>query len=209
MLTQKIFQMAQHGAEGILWLLLVLSILSIGMILERWLTLRGVRARSKRIGGRIREMLQSNNLEEVEELAKDRDSLEGRALSYGLRYAKENGPGGLNEIFNTYFLLERGPLEKSLGFLATIGANAPFIGLVGTVLGIMKAFNDLAGSAATDNHAVMAGIAQALVSTAIGLLVAIPAVMAYNYFQKQVKLSLQSLESVRELCMAYAKRRGA
>lgn len=208
MLTEKIFTVAQHGAEAILWLLLFLSIISIGMILERWIALRSIQSASKRIRSRIREALQSNSLADVEDMGKDRDSLEAKALAYGLRHAKENGANGLEEIFNTYVLLERGQLEKYLSFLATIGSNAPFIGLLGTVLGIMKAFNDLAGSQAADNRVVMAGIAEALVSTAIGLLVAIPAVMAYNYFQRQVKASLQSIESVRELCLAYAKKRG-
>ncbi len=147
-------------------------------------------------------------MNDVEDLAKDKESLEGRALSYGLRHAKENGANGLEEIFNTFVLLEKPALEKNLSFLATIAANSPFIGLLGTVLGIMKAFNDLAMTQAADNKVVMAGIAEALVSTAIGLLVAIPATMAFNYFQKQVKGILQSLESVRELCLAYAKRKG-
>ncbi|MCM2280405.1 MAG: MotA/TolQ/ExbB proton channel family protein, partial [Bdellovibrionaceae bacterium] len=106
-------------------------------------------------------------------------------------------------------LLERPQLERSLNFLATVGSNAPFIGLLGTVLGIMKAFRDLAANAsATGNEAVMLGIAEALVATAVGLIVAIPAVIAYNYFQRQVKITLQSLETVRDLCLAYAKQKG-
>ena len=83
-------------------------------------------------------------------------------------------------------------------------------GLLGTVLGIMKAFRDLRKTSkppATKRS--MLGIAEALVSTAVGLVVAIPAVIAYNAFQKQVRQSLQSLESVRELCLAYAMKRRA
>ena len=208
MLTEKIFTIAQHGAEFILWVMLLLSVLSLGMIFERYLALRTVRRAAEKINSRIRDALQSYTLNDVEDLAKDKESLEGRALSYGLRHAKENGANGLEEIFNTFVLLEKPALEKNLSFLATIAANSPFIGLLGTVLGIMKAFNDLAMTQAADNKVVMAGIAEALVSTAIGLLVAIPATMAFNYFQKQVKGILQSLESVRELCLAYAKRKG-
>jgi biopolymer transport protein TolQ len=206
MLTERIFTVAQHGAEFLLYVMLLLSVVSLGIILERFLALRTVRAAAGKISLRIRETLQSNSLQDVEEMAKDRDSLEGRALAYGVRHVKDNGANGLEEIFNTFVLLERPALEKNLSFLATIAANAPFIGLLGTVLGIMKAFNDLAVTANADNKVVMAGIAEALVATAIGLLVAIPATMAFNYFQKQVKLTLQSLESVRELCLAYAKR---
>lgn len=209
MLTEKLFMIAQGGAEIILWFLLILSVLSIAMILERFITLRSVRNRSERIKVRMREALASNSLEDLEELAKDRDSLEGRALAYGLRHARENGTNGLAEIFNSYALLERSSLERSLNLLATIGSNAPFVGLLGTVLGIMKAFRDLSQNlASAGNSAVMLGIAEALVATAVGLLVAIPAVVAYNYFQKQVRQALQSLESVRELCIAYASRKG-
>lgn len=207
MLTQKIFVIAQSGAEAVLWLLLVLSILSIGMILERFFSLGKIKSQSRKASERIKEALQSYNLKEIEEISKDRDSLEGRALSYGLRHMKESGPEGLEEIFNTFALLEKPALERYLNFLATVGSNAPFIGLLGTVLGIMKAFNDLSVAEAGNNQAVMSGIAEALVATAVGLLVAIPAVIAYNYFQKQVKQLLGSIESARELCLAYAKRK--
>lgn len=209
MLTERLFNIAQGGAEAILWILLILSVVSIGIIFERWLSLRQIVTRSNKMKDRMRDALQSNNLEELEEMGKDRDSLEGRALAYGLRYVKETGTNGLSEIFTSFALLERPRLERSLSFLATIGSNAPFIGLLGTVLGIMKAFRDLsqAGSAA-GNEVVMLGIAEALVATAVGLIVAIPAVIAYNYFSRQVRGSLHSLESVRELCLAYAKKKG-
>jgi biopolymer transport protein TolQ len=205
MLTERLFNVAQGGAEAILWLLLILSVVSIGLILERWLTLRAIVSRSNKNRARMREALQSYNLSDLEDMAKDRESLEGRALSYGLRHVKESGTDGLGEIFTSFALLERPQLERSLNFLATIGTNAPFIGLLGTVLGIMKAFRDLAANASAGNEAVMTGIAEALVATAVGLLVAIPAVIAYNSFQKQVRGTLQSIDSVRELCIAYAK----
>lgn len=209
MLTEKLFNMAQGGAEAILWVLLLLSVISVALIAERWLTLRQVRSNSNKIKTRLRDALQSHNLSEIEELGKERESLEGRALSYGLRHVKESGASGLEEIFNSYALMERPQLERSLNFLATVGSNAPFIGLLGTVLGIMKAFRDLAANTGgSGNEAVMLGIAEALVATAVGLIVAIPAVIAFNYFQRQVKMSIQSLEMVRDLCLAYAKQKG-
>ncbi len=208
MLTEKLFTIAQGGAEVILWIMLSLSILSIATILERLFTLRQVSSNSKKIKARIKDVLQSNNLAELEDLSKDRDSLEGRGLSYGLRHAKEHGANGLEEIFNSFALIEKPQLERSLNFLATVGSNAPFLGLLGTVLGIMKAFKDLSANVTAGNEAVMLGIAEALISTAIGLVVAIPAVIAFNYFQKQVKNHMQSLESVKELCIAYAKNKG-
>lgn len=208
MLTEKIFTVAHLADQVVLWILLVLSVLSIGMILERFFALRKVAAESAKVRSRIKNALQSNSLEEVEELAKNHESIEGRAASYALKHMRESGTRGLEEIFNTFALTERPELERFLGFLATVGSNAPYIGLFGTVLGIMKAFNDLATAPEAGQQTVMAGISMALVATAAGLFVAIPAVAFYNYYSKQVKSIYQNLESVKELCLAYAKKKG-
>lgn len=208
MFAEKIFAVAHFADQAVLWILLILSVMSIGMILERFFALKKVAAESQRVRARIKMALQSNSLEDVEDLAKDPNSLEGRAAGYALKHMRDSGGGGLEQVFNTFALTERPELEKFLGFLATVGSNAPYIGLFGTVLGIMKAFNDLATAPEAGQQTVMAGISMALVATAAGLFVAIPAVAAYNYYSKQVKSIFQSLESVKELCLAYAKKKG-
>lgn len=204
MLTDKFFIIAEYGHDITLWLLILLSIFSLAFILERFITLGKVKAESKKISAQISETLQSSDLSEVEQMSRDKQTLEGRALAYGMRHVKEKGSEGLEELFNSYALVEKPKLEKYLNFLATVGSNAPFIGLLGTVFGIMDAFRGLATSQG-DATAVMLGISKALVATAIGLLVAIPAIIAFNFFSKQVKSVMQSLDSVRELCLAYAK----
>ena len=204
MFTEEFFAIAQSGHEVTLWILIILSVFSLTFILERFISLRKIKDNSQKTNLRIQEALQANNLKDIEDLARDRDTLEGRALAYGLRHSKENGPEDLPEIFNSYALTERPRLERYLNFLATVGSNAPFIGLLGTVFGIMDAFRELSGSQG-DNAAVMLGISKALVATGVGLLVAIPAVIAYNYFQRQVRAIFQSLESVRDVCIALAK----
>jgi len=203
-MTENFFAIAQVGHEVTLWLLVVLSVLSIAFILERYFTLGRLRKDSMKISDQLRDILQSNNLPELETLSKDKQTLESRALNYGLRHVRERGTNGLEEIFSSFASIERPGLERYLGFLATVGSNAPFIGLLGTVFGIMDAFRGLATSQG-DATAVMIGISKALVATAIGLIVAIPAVIAYNHFQKQVKGILLNLESVKDLCLAYAK----
>ena len=204
MFTNKFFAVAEAGHEVTLWILIALSIFSIAFILERWLSLRKVKRQSQKAMKQLQNSLKANSLEDLETLSHNTDSLEGRALSYGLKHLKSQGPDGLEEVFSTLALMEKPRLEKYLNFLATVGSNAPFIGLLGTVFGIMDAFRALASSEG-DPHVVMIGISKALVATAVGLLVAIPAVIAYNYFQKQVKSSLQSLQGVQNLCIAYAK----
>lgn len=208
MLTDRIFAVAQIADQVVLWVLIVLSIVSLGMILERFFYLRKVAQQSQEVRLKVKAALQNHSIEDVSAINKNPDTVEGRALGYAMKHIKENGSEGLEEAFNSYALNERPDLERFLGFLATVGSNAPYIGLLGTVLGIMKAFNDLANSAEAGQQTVMAGISLALVSTAAGLFVAIPAVVAYNYFQRQVKSTLQSLESVKELCIAYAKAKG-
>lgn len=208
MFAEKIFALAHVMDQGVLWLLLALSVISLGVIFERFFALKRVSSESQRVRLRVKIALQNNSVEDIEDLAKDPSSLEGRIAGYALRHMKESGSRGLEEFFNTFVLNEKPELEKFLGFLATVGSNAPYIGLFGTVLGIMKAFNDLSVASEAGQQTVMAGISVALVATAAGLFVAIPAVVFFNYYSKQVREIFQNLESVRELCVTYAKKKG-
>lgn len=207
MLNDKIFGIANVADQAVLYILIFLSVISIAMILERFFALRKISSESQNMRSRVRMALQSHSIEDVESLARNPEALEGRALLIGMKHIKDHGINGLEAVFNTFALSERPELERYLNFLATIGSNAPYIGLLGTVLGIMKAFHDLATASDAGQQTVMAGISSALVATATGLFVAIPAVIFYNYFQRQVKGILTNLESVKELCLAYASRK--
>ena len=96
----------------------------------------------------------------------------------------------------------RTELERNLGVLGTLGNNAPFIGLFGTVLGIIKAFADLARNQGGGAGAVMSGISEALVATAVGLMVAIPAVIAFNFFQGKVRKAMARVDTIAHLMLA-------
>src|SRR5262249_55140363 len=100
---------------------------------------------------------------------------------------------------------ERRRFERRLAYLGTLGSNAPFIGLFGTVLGIIKAFHDLAANQAGGVQGVMAGISEALASPAVGLLVAIPAVVAYNYFNRLVRAEMGQVEWMAHLALEIIK----
>lgn len=209
MLQEQIFALASSIDQALVVLLLFASVMSIAMILERFFVLRGTLKMSLAFQNRLQMSLQANSLSDVEDFAKEVQSLEGRAMSYALRHIKENGALGLDQLFNTFVSIEKPKLEKNLNFLATIGSNAPFVGLLGTVMGIMKAFKDLSDATSPDQQSVMAGIAFALVATAVGLFVAIPATMGYNYFQRQVRAILNSLEGAKEFAVAYAEVKSA
>ena len=100
---------------------------------------------------------------------------------------------------------ERLRYEKRIAFLGTLGNNAPFVGLFGTVLGIIRAFHDLAGNSAQGTQAVMSGIAEALVATGVGLLVALPAVATYNFFIRRVETTTARSEAIAHEILAHIK----
>lgn len=103
----------------------------------------------------------------------------------------------------SYIAGQRQNLDHGLVILGTLGNNAPFIGLFGTVVGIIQAFHDLAKNPAGGPSVVMAGISEALIATAIGLVVAIPAVIAYNSFQRLVKRKTANAEAIKRLITAH------
>ena len=209
-MNERIFAVAHLADQGVLILLVALSLASLVMILERWLVLKRVVARSERHKRVLQEAIAKRDLGTVREIAADQDSVEGRAVAYALSHIESKGNhDGVEQIFAAIGTMEKPKLERSLGFLATVGSNAPYIGLFGTVLGIMKAFHDMANAADAGQQTVMAGISAALVATAAGLLVASPAVLAYNYFQKQVKSVMASLDSCRDMVLAWAQQREA
>lgn len=208
MLSEKIFVLAKYADQFVLIILAIMSVVSVGMIFERYLALSKVADKSTAVRNKIRNFLAQNNVKGFEELAKENDSLEGRAAAHAYKHIQDNGTQGFEEVYNTFVLSEKPELEKYLGVLATIASNAPFIGLLGTVLGIMKAFNDLAQASEAGQQTVMAGISVALIATAAGLFVAIPAGIFYNYYTRKVKTLMTSLESVKELGLAYAKTKG-
>jgi biopolymer transport protein ExbB len=125
--------------------------------------------------------------------------VEARVLRAGL---EANAPDAMEDAIAGTLSFERLKLESSLLFIGTVASNAPFVGLFGTVLGIIKAFNDLAQKTDESATAVMGGISEALVATAVGLLVAIPAVVFYNLLTRQVKTKLSRVESLGSLIIS-------
>ncbi len=204
---ETLFKIAEASAQGILWIMAVMSIASVAIMIERYFALRKIGKATSGMAKGFKLAISDQELGHLEKLSED-SSLEGRALGYGLTFVKNHGPNGLDELFNSFKITEKPALEKNLNILGTIASNAPYVGLLGTVMGIMKAFNDLAHGPGQGNEVVMAGIAHALVSTAIGLAVAIPAVVAFNLFQKKVGGVLNNIDAARDLCVAYTKSRG-
>jgi len=187
-IVEELLQMTLLGTEWILWLLIILSVVSIAIAVERfWFFLRQSRLKHEVIED-FYGKLRNRDYSGASDLAASYpNSLEAKVALEGLNH-REGGLGSIQEATTAYLLRQRKVLDRGLVVLATLGNNAPFIGLFGTVLGIIKAFHDLGTNPAGGATVVMAGISEALVATAIGLLVAIPAVIAFNYFQRQIKV---------------------
>lgn len=203
-MNERIFAIAHYVDQGVLYLLLALCFLSLVMIVERFSFLKKRIVHSKKRQKELKEVLETQNYARLETMVTNLDEVEDRAIHMSLEHFKKYGESGVEEIFKYVSQSEKPRYEKFLGFLATVGSNGPYIGLFGTVLGIMKAFNDMNSSSAGGNS-VMAGISSALIATAAGLMVAIPAVLAFNFFSRQVKSIFNNLESCKELLFLYER----
>ena len=203
-LTEKFLQFALLGAEWVLWLLVVLSVVSVYVMIERALFFRSVAGDDARIRRGLFDALGDGDIEGAKAKIKGAEGPGARMVREMLTSARQ-GAQAISARMKAVLPEERIRLGKNLAFLGTLGANAPFIGLFGTVLGIIQAFKELGDTGVQTGETskvVMAGISEALVATAVGLLVAIPAVVAYNIFQRRVKKLLGEAESLANTAFA-------
>jgi biopolymer transport protein ExbB len=183
-LTLRLLGVLTGNAEWVLWLLAILSIISIAVMLERSVYFMMHRLPNS---GDVALKLAKGDLESVKKDVSEHQGMEAAVLREGLGWA-DKGPDSVEQIINATMARERPRYERFLSFLGTLGSSTPFIGLFGTVLGIIKAFKDLGMAGAKGGaETVMTGISEALVATAVGLAVAIPAVVGYNVLQRSVK----------------------
>ncbi len=212
MLTSLFLKVAFIGAEWVLWVLLALSFISIGIIVDRLLYFWRNAEESDRLNSALPEQLRAGDVRGAWDLVANSEGVGGAIVAAGLK-AMRRGPDSCNEAMQSVKARLRGELDARLSILGTIGANAPFIGLMGTVLGVIKAAHELTGSQnGTDPNAIMGGVFEALIATAVGLFVAIPAVIAFNFFNRKVRAAISQIDSLAHLVLAYvhaADRRSA
>jgi len=209
--------MVGMGASWVLWLMFALSVVSLAIMLERaWLfwSLRDDIAALMRDLGRL---LRAGDLAGARQRLEQSPSAEAAVVVAGVVEA-EHGADSAEEAMAGAAALQRNKLERRLAYLGTLGNNAPFIGLLGTVIGIVGAFEEFgkgpaqaiagAAAAAGPSEAVMRNIAEALVTTAVGLVVAIPAVAAFNTFQRIVKTTLANTDALGHVLLAHLRAEG-
>ena len=186
MLVDRLLKVALAGSSWVLYLLLLLSVISFGAMLERWLFFRKHHDNFTSLRTAIGNALAKGDRERAKRLLATSPSLEARAVREALAW-EEGGPEAVADALEGELGVLRKELERGTNLLGTLGNNAPFVGLLGTVIGVIEAFHQLAGGPAKAGMGnVMSGIAEALVATGVGLFVALPAVVAYNVIQKRV-----------------------
>jgi biopolymer transport protein ExbB/biopolymer transport protein TolQ len=206
------------AARGVVIILFIMSGWSIGVMIDRWMAFSAARKQSRAFAPAVAGALREGKIDEAIRVAeRNKKSHLAKVVTAGLQEFRAHGesnelPGETIEASKR--ALERAEaivhaeLKRGLGGLATIGSTAPFVGLFGTVMGILHAFQGISEQKATGLGAVAGGIAEALVTTAVGLFVAIPAVMMFNYFTNRVEaFDVEMDNSSSELIDYFLKRR--
>src|SRR5712664_242028 len=208
-------------AKAVVIILFIMSGWSIGVMIDRWMAFNAARNQSRSFAPAVAGALREGKIDEAIKVAeRNKKSHLAKVVTAGLMgfKAHQDSPGEIpgETIEASKRALERteaivhAELKRGLGGLATIGSTAPFVGLFGTVVGILNAFKGIESKKATGLSAVAGGIAEALVTTAFGLLVAVPAVWAYNYFTNKVEaFDVEMDNSSMELINYFILRRGA
>jgi biopolymer transport protein ExbB len=203
--------MTNFGAGWVMWLMILLSVVSVAIMLERGWFYWSLRDDIGKLAQKLREDLRRGDYEGARAGLERSPSAEAAVVVAGLLEA-DRGAKAAEEAMEGAMALQRMKLERRLAFLGTLGNNAPFIGLFGTVIGVVEAFEQLgkqstvatkAAAAVGAPQEVMAAIAEALVATAVGLAVAIPAVAAYNYYQRLSKSVLANTSALSHVLLSY------
>jgi biopolymer transport protein ExbB/TolQ len=184
-------------AKGIVFVLLGMSIWSMSVFVKKWWDLRKAQAETRKFAPEFSQFLEEDNISEAINLSERyKKSHVARVLGGALTEVKpliQDGSVSVNDINSAERAVEREMLmtltdmKRGNGVLATVGATAPFVGLLGTTMGIVNAFQGMAVSGSGGIGAISAGVSEALLTTALGLLVAIPAVWGFNYFQVKIE----------------------
>jgi biopolymer transport protein ExbB len=210
--------MTNFGAAWVMWLLIGLSVVSVAIMLERAWFYHSLKDDIEKLASELRGRLRKSDLKGARRLLEASPSAEAAVVMAGLMEADRGAKSAEEAMFGAR-ALQRVKLERRLAYLGTLGNNAPFIGLFGTVIGVVQAFEVLGRQDATAAAAeaakgmapqeVMVAIAEALVATAVGLVVAIPAVAMYNVYQRRLKGILANTDALGSVLLAHLVAIGA
>ncbi|MCA9539227.1 MAG: MotA/TolQ/ExbB proton channel family protein [Myxococcales bacterium] len=197
-------QFSSMGAEWVMWLLIVLGFVMIILFFERLVLYLSTRIDAPSLARELLGHLEGNKIDEARARVKRGQAMEERVLADALE-AYDRGSHVVEQVILSSLARERQRYERFLAYFGTLGNNAPFIGLFGTVIGIIIAFRELGANPKGGLEVVGPGIAEALVATAVGLLVAIPAVVAFNFFKGLLKERASNTDFLGRIVLARLK----
>ena len=208
MLSEKLLQFSLLGAEWILWVLVGLSLLSVTVFVDRVILYVRTREDLAQLEPRLLQALSAGRLDAARQVVA-LDGLVRNVIRAGLDVMARGrrDAGAVEQAMTGALARERARYGRRLTVLGTIGNNAPFVGLFGTVLGIIQAFHEMgrfsdAAAQAASNQYIMAAIGEALVATGVGIVVAIPAVAAFNWAKSHVGGRVQQAEALMRAMLA-------
>jgi biopolymer transport protein ExbB/TolQ len=193
-IQQKLTGFAMMGATWIMWVLVGLSVGGLAVALERAIYLISTSDNIRKLKVQILALVRSGDIAGAQARLAQSPSNEAKVIAAGLRDLND-GTASAEERMTGALQIAKLRMEKRLAFLGTLGANAPFLGLLGTVIGIIRAFHSLNESAGKVTAGLMSEVGEALVATAIGILVALPAIAFFNAFQRVIKSRLTRADS--------------
>jgi biopolymer transport protein ExbB len=191
-------KMAALGAGWVLWALLVLSVTGIAIIVERAVCFYSTRDDIQSLSAELGRLVFARQWRRAEKLLSESPSFEARVA---LAAMGQEDPHSADQLMLGASQNARLELERNLAFLGTVGSNAPFVGLLGTVIGIIGAFRKLDQSRGAWTDGLMSEIGEALIATAVGLLVALPAIAAFNVFRGVVQTRLVRADALRRVVL--------
>jgi biopolymer transport protein ExbB len=199
---ERINSIAAYGAEWVLWVLCVASVVGLAIVIERGVLFVSSRDNLTRLRRDVRDLLAREDLEGARRRLDASPSFEAAIARAGL---DAGGAPSAEERILAEQQMTRLALERHLGFLGTLGSNAPFIGLLGTVIGVVRAFHELSPATGQVTAGLLSEIGEALIATAVGILVALPAIAFFNLFQRAIKVRLGQGDALGRDVLAYLK----
>lgn len=203
-IQERLTAFAMLGAGWVMWLLIGLSVIGVGITLERAYYYLVSGDDFRKLRDDILPLIKKGDLKGLRARLEKSRSFEAKVLNAGIEWSDE-GPEAAAEGMAGAQQLARINMERNLAFLGTVGNNAPFVGLLGTVIGIIRSFAELNATQGKLSDTLMAEVGEALVSTAIGIVVALPAVAAFNFFQRLIKTRLSQSESLTHELLAHLR----
>lgn len=198
-------KLAGLGAEWVMWLLVAMFAIGVIIAFERMYLFLSTRVDVPGMARNMIRMLEKGEIEGARSLVKAGRAMEERVVGDALSMY-ERGADAVEEVAQASLIREKQRYERALSYLGTIGSNGPFIGLLGTVIGVILSFAELGRNPKGGLEVVGPGISEALVATAVGLLVAIPAVVSFNIFRNMLKARTGNTDFLCRLIVAQLKR---